>query len=85
MPKTCAYYLVWKGQELYSWHPLISGTSNSVHDANVSVQNKTIAEFEVNEDEWEDYLWEEEANKTDINDQSKYLADQRVEVLKNLN
>ena len=28
---------------------------------------------------------EEEASKTDINDQSKYLADQKVEVLKNLN
>ena len=28
---------------------------------------------------------ETEANKTDINDQSKYLADQKVEVLKTLN
>ena len=28
---------------------------------------------------------EEEADKTDINDQSKYLADQKVEVLKTLN
>jgi len=28
---------------------------------------------------------EEEANKTDDNDQSKYLADQKVEVLKTLN
>ena len=28
---------------------------------------------------------EEEANQTDINDQSKYLADQKVEVLKTLN
>ena len=28
---------------------------------------------------------EEEATKTDINDQSKYLADQKVEVLKTLN
>ena len=28
---------------------------------------------------------EEEANKTDINHQSKYLADQKVEVLKTLN
>ena len=28
---------------------------------------------------------EEEANKTDINDQSKFLADQKVEVLKTLN
>ncbi len=28
---------------------------------------------------------EEEANKTEINDQSKYLADQKVEILKTLN
>ena len=28
---------------------------------------------------------EKEANKTDINDQSKYLADQKIEVLKTLN
>ena len=28
---------------------------------------------------------EEEANKTNINDQSKYLADQKVEVLRTLN
>ena len=28
---------------------------------------------------------EEEANKTDTNDQSKYLADQKLEVLKTLN
>ena len=28
---------------------------------------------------------EEEANKTDINDQSKYLADQKIETLKSLN
>ena len=28
---------------------------------------------------------EEEANKSDINDQSKYLADQKVEVLKSIN
>ena len=28
---------------------------------------------------------EEEANKTEINDQSKYLADQKVEVLKTIN
>ena len=30
-------------------------------------------------------LAEEEANKTDINDQSKYIADKKVEVLKTLN
>ena len=30
-------------------------------------------------------LAEEEANKSDINDQSKYLVDQKIEVLKSLN
>jgi len=30
-------------------------------------------------------LAEEEANKSDINDQSKYLIDQKIEVLKSLN
>ena len=28
---------------------------------------------------------EEEANKSDINDQTKYLVDQKIEVLKTLN
>ena len=30
-------------------------------------------------------LAEEEANKTDINDQSKYLVDQKIEVLRSIN
>ena len=25
MPKTCAYRLLWSGQPLFDWHPLISG------------------------------------------------------------
>jgi len=41
--------------------PLVSGDTNTVHEANVSVKEKTIAEFEVDENEWEDYLWDEEA------------------------
>ena len=61
LPKTCAYYLLWKGKDLFDWHPLVSGDTNTVHEANVSVKEKTIAEFEVDEDEWEDYLWDEEA------------------------
>ena len=23
LPKTCAYYLIWKGKDLYTWHPLV--------------------------------------------------------------
>lgn len=59
MPETCAYKLLWQGKRLYDWHPLISGDPQSVHDAGVSVQGITIPEFEVPDEDWEDYIIEE--------------------------
>lgn len=59
MPETCAYKLLWNGQPLFDWHPLISGNADSVHAAGVSVQGMTVPEFEIDEDDWEDHLIEE--------------------------
>lgn len=59
MPTTCAYRLLAEGKALYDWHPLISGTAQSVHDAGQSVQGWTVPEFEIDEDEWEDHIIEE--------------------------
>ena len=59
MPQTCAYRLIYEGRELYDWHPLISGRAESVHHAGVSVRGMTVPEFEVPEEEWDDYLIEE--------------------------
>ena len=59
MPATCAYRLLWEGKKLYDWHPLVSGNANSVHDAGVSIQFQTVSEFDVAEDDWEDYIIEE--------------------------
>jgi len=59
MPTTCAYRLLHEGKPLFKWHPLISGTAQSVHDAGVSVQGFTIPEFEVPEEDWEDHIIEE--------------------------
>ncbi len=59
MPRTCAYRLLWEGKPLYDWHPLISGTPQTVHDAGISVQGWTVSEFEVPEDEWEEHIIEE--------------------------
>jgi len=59
MPQTCAYRLLWEGKPLYDWHPLISGDPNSVHEAGVSVKDRTVSEFEIPIEEWEDYIIEE--------------------------
>ncbi|MEM9585492.1 MAG: YcgN family cysteine cluster protein [Pseudomonadota bacterium] len=59
MPSTCAYRLLYEGKPLYAWHPLISGTAQSVHDADMSVQGWTVPEFELHEDEWEDHIIED--------------------------
>ena len=59
LPRTCAYRLLHEGRKLYPWHPLITGDPNSVHEAGASVRGWTIPEFEVPEEEWEDYLIEE--------------------------
>ncbi len=59
MPETCAYKLLYHGQKLADWHPLISGTAESVHDAGVSVRGATLSEFDVHEDDWEDHIIEE--------------------------
>ena len=55
---------------------------------NLSILTSTIFNLaDIDKSKQQDLLKqaEEEANKTDINDQSKYLADQKVEVLKTLN
>ncbi len=59
MPQTCAYRLVYEGRPLYDWHPLISGTAETVHAAGVSMKDATVPEFEIPEDDWEDYIIEE--------------------------
>ena len=46
-PPTCAYKLLVEGQDLYSWHPLVSGDPNSVHEAGISVKNKVVSEKDV--------------------------------------
>lgn len=59
MPDTCAYKLLWNGDGLYPWHPLISGRSDSVHDAGVSMQGRTVSEMDVGDDDWEYHIIEE--------------------------
>ena len=59
MPETCAYKLLWQGLPLHDWHPLISGTAETVHAAGVSMRDRTVPEFKIDEDDWEDHIIEE--------------------------
>ncbi len=59
LPTTCAYRLLWEGKKLLDWHPLISGTPDSVHNVGVSVKGWTLPEFEIPEEEWEDHIIED--------------------------
>jgi len=59
IPGTCAYRLVYEGKPLFDWHPLISGTAETVHTANVSMRGRTVSEFEVADEDWEDHIIEE--------------------------
>jgi uncharacterized cysteine cluster protein YcgN (CxxCxxCC family) len=60
MPRTCAYRLVQEGRDLEPWHPLISNDPESVHRAGVSLRGRMVAEFEVGEEDWQEFVIKED-------------------------
>lgn len=55
LPKTCAYRKLHEGEPLEPWHPLISGTQESVHKSGVSVAYKVFPENKVIVDDIQDF------------------------------
>ncbi|KQR77355.1 hypothetical protein ASG25_03455 [Rhizobium sp. Leaf384] len=56
LPPTCGYRLVRDGEDLYWWHPLVSGDPETVHIAGISARGRTISEDDVDIDDFEDFL-----------------------------
>ena len=57
LPKTCAYRLVHFRQDLYWWHPLVSGDADTVHTAGISVRGRMYAlEDAMPDEDLEDHI-----------------------------
>lgn len=50
LPSTCAYRLVAEAKPLPTWHHLISGSRNTVHEAKMSVRGRVLSEEQVHPD-----------------------------------
>lgn len=57
LPPTCGYVLVASDQDLPWWHPLVSGSPETVHEAGISVRGKVSAnEVDVPDRDLVDYI-----------------------------
>ncbi len=54
LPSTCSYRLMHEGKTLPDWHPLVSGSGDTVHDAGISI--RSFAMLEDGSENLEDYL-----------------------------
>ena len=57
LPSTCAYRTLAEGRELQWWHPLVSGKTNTVHEAGISLRYRVISGKYVRSEDLELYCW----------------------------
>ena len=56
MPPSCAYRLLSEGKDLPDWHPLVSGETESVVRAGMSVRDRVVSENDIDMDDICDYI-----------------------------
>ncbi|TAA48603.1 YcgN family cysteine cluster protein [Corallincola spongiicola] len=69
LPPTCAYRRLAEGQDLPKWHPLITGTSETMHQLGHSVRGKTVLEEDAGPTLAEHIVWwplDEEGNGSTV-------------------
>ncbi|MDD3798646.1 MAG: YcgN family cysteine cluster protein [Novosphingobium sp.] len=62
LPRTCAYRLRAEGEPLPSWHYLLSGSRETVHEAGASIVGRVISETDAGPLEHHMVDWPEVAN-----------------------
>lgn len=58
LPNSCGYKLLHQGYKLPLWHPLLNGGAEAMHEAGASMINRTIPEYEVDEEDLEEFIVE---------------------------
>lgn len=57
LPDSCAYRRLAMGRDLPSWHPLLTGSKQAMHENGMSVQNKIVCETKVVDIEDHIVIW----------------------------
>jgi len=56
LPASCAYRRLANGESLPDWHPLISGSPDSVHTAGISVCGRVVSEEYIHPDQLPEHI-----------------------------